>query len=109
MTLCGDSLYVYCNYWNNFYQSSEIGYSLVNVKTRQILTRRFITDGTDAQFQSPNGIAVNPLTREFYVTDARDRITPGKLYAYTPEGRLKWQLNTGDVPSRFVFTPSRLR
>jgi len=109
MTLCGDSLYVYCNYWDNIYQSSEIGYSLVNVKTRQILTRRFITDGTDAQFQSPNGIAVNPLTREFYVTDARDRITPGKLYAYTPEGRLKWQSNTGDVPSRIVFTPYRPR
>lgn len=109
MTICGDTLYVLGNNWSEFTQSSTISYALVNVKTHQILTRRLVTDGTDAQFQAPYGIAVNPLTREFYITDARDHITPGRIYCYSPEGRLRWQYNTGDIPSRIAFTNQRLR
>lgn len=109
MTLCGDSLYVYSNAWSYITQTSDINYAIVNVKTHQVVTRRFITDGTDAQFQNPYGIAVNPNTHEIFVTDARDYITPGKVYCYTPEGRLKWQANTGDIPSRIVFTRRRLQ
>ena len=108
MTLCGDSLYVYSNAWNYFTQTSDVNYAIVDVKTRQVLTRHFITDGTDMQFQNPYGIAVNPNTREIFVTDARDYITPGKVYCYSPEGRLKWSANTGDIPSRIVFTHTPL-
>ena len=109
MTLCGDSLFVYSNTWSYFTQTSDINYAIVDVKTRQVVTRRFITDGTETQFQNPYGIAVNPTTREIFVTDARDYITPGKVYCFSPEGRLKWSANTGDIPSRIVFTPIRLR
>ncbi len=109
MTLCGDSLYVYNNAWSYVTQTSDVNYAIVNVKTHQVVTRRFITDGTEAQFQNPYGIAVNPNTREIFVTDARDYITPGKIYCYTPEGRLKWSTNTGDIPSRIAFTHQRLQ
>mgnify|MGYP003369612331 CR=1 FL=1 len=109
MTLCGDSLYVYSNDWSYFTQTSDVNYAIVDVKTHRVVTRRFITDGTDAQFQNPYGIAVNPNTHEIFVTDARDYITPGKVYCYSPEGRLKWSANTGDIPSRIVFTNQRLR
>ena len=109
MTLCGDSLYVYSNAWSYFTQTSDVNYAIVNVKTRQVVTRRFITDGTETQFQNPYGIAVNPNTHEIFVTDARDYITPGKVYCFSPEGRLKWSANTGDIPSRIVFTRIRLQ
>ena len=109
MTLCGDSLYVYSNAWNYFTQSSDVNYAIVNVKTRQVVTRRFITDGTEQQFQNPYGLAVNPNTREIFVTDARDYVTPGKVYCFSPDGKLKWQANTGDIPSRIVFTRKRLQ
>ena len=109
MTLCGDSLYVYINAWSYFTQTSDVNYAIVNVKTRQVVTRRFITDGTETQFQNPYGIAVNPNTHEIFVTDARDYITPGKVYCFSPEGRLKWSANTGDIPSRIVFTHTRLQ
>ena len=66
------------------------------------------TDGTENWFQNPYGIAVNPNTHEIFVTDARDYITPGKVYCYSPEGRLKWSANTGDIPSRIVFTHTPL-
>ncbi|MCR5710082.1 MAG: YncE family protein [Bacteroidales bacterium] len=109
MTMCGDSLYIYSNAWNYFTQSSDVNYAIVDVKTRMVVTRHFITDGTDSQFQNPYGIAVNPNTREIFLTDARDYITPGKVFCYSPEGRLKWQANTGDIPSRIVFTGQRLQ
>ena len=109
MTLCGDSLYVYSNSWSYITQTSDINYAIVDVKSHRVVTRRFITDGTDSQFQNPYGIAVNPVTHEIYVTDARDYITPGKLYCYSPEGRLQWSANTGDIPSRIVFTKNRLQ
>lgn len=109
MALCGDSLYVYSNAWSYVTQTSDINYAIVNVKTHQIVTRRFITDGTEAHFQNPYGIAVNPNTHEIFVTDARDYITPGKIYCFTPEGRLKWSVNTGDIPSRIAFTNKRLQ
>ena len=108
MTLCGDSLYVYSNTWNYFTQTSDINYAIVDVKTHQVVTRNFITDGTEEQFQNPYGIAVNPNTHEIFVTDARDYVTPGKVYCFSPEGRLKWSANTGDIPSRIVFTRTTL-
>ena len=109
MTLCGDSLYVYSNAWSYFTQTSDVNYAIVDVKTHQVVTRHFITDGTETWFQNPYGIAVNPNTHEIFVTDAPDYITPGKVYCYSPEGRLKWSANTGDIPSRIVFTKQSLR
>ena len=108
MTLCGDSLYVYSNAWNYVTQTSDVNYAIVDVKTRQVVTRSFITDGTEQQFQNPYGIAVNPNTHEIFVTDARDYVTPGKVYCFSPEGKLKWSANTGDIPSRIVFTHTPL-
>ena len=108
MTLCGDSLYVYSNAWNYYTQTSDVNYAIVDVKTHQVLTRNFITDGTEQQLKNPYGIAVNPNTREIFVTDARDYVTPGKVYCFSPEGKLKWSANTGDIPSRIVFTRTPL-
>ena len=109
MTLCGDSLYVYSNTWNYFTQTSDVNYAIVNVKTWEVVTRRFITDGTEEQFQNPYGLAVNPNTHEIFVTDARDYVTPGMLYCFSPDGRLKWKIVTGDIPSRITFTRTRLQ
>lgn len=108
MTICGDSLYVLANVWSNFTQGSEVSYGIVDLTTRQIVSRSFISDGTDYQFENPYGIAVNPQTREIIISEASDYVTPGRIYCYSPEGRLKWKAETGDVPSRIVFTNKSL-
>ena len=62
------------------------------------------TDGTEQQIVMPYAVAVNPTTRELYITDAGDFIAPGKVYCFTPEGQLQWKATTGNTPSRIAFT-----
>ena len=104
MTLCGDSLYVYSTEWNYTTQSNTVSYAIVDVASHRILTRQFITDGTDDRIAIPYGLAVHPDTREIYVTDAGDYVTPGRLYCFHPDGTLNWSVETGDIPAHFAFT-----
>lgn len=104
MTVCGDSLYVYSTEWSYPTQSNTISYAIVNVRTKQIVTRNFITDGTEQQITIPYGVAVNPSTREVFVTDAKNYVTPGTLYCFNPDGTKKWEVETGDIPAHIAFT-----
>ena len=103
MAMCGDSLYVVCCQWNFFTNSNEISYAVYDVVRREIVSRNLITDGTEEQIQIPYGIAVNPETREFFVTDAKDYVTPGTLYCFSKDGVKKWQITTGDIPAHIAF------
>ncbi len=108
MTLCGDSLYVCSAEWDYTQQSSTTGYAIVDVAARRVVSRRLITDGTDTAIAVPYGIAVHPATREILVTDAGDYVTPGTLYCFGTDGRLEWSAETGDIPSRILFTQTPL-
>lgn len=109
MTICGDSLYVYNTEWSYHSNSNTITYALYNVKTKRTVTRNFITDGTEKQIKIPYGIAVNPENGEFFVTDAKDYVTPGTLYCFTKDGKKKWSVGTGDIPAHIVFTHKKLK
>ena len=109
MAVCGDSLYVYSTEWSYHAHRNTISYAIVNVRTRKLVTRNFITDGTNEQIAIPYGIAINPNTREFFVTDAKDYVTPGTLYCFNPDGTKKWSVETGDIPAHIVFTRRRLQ
>lgn len=105
ITLCGDSLYVLNNSWNAFTQKNTVSFAIVDVSTRQIVSRQLIKDGTDDFYiQNPHGIAVNPQTHEFCIADAGSGDAPGNLYYYSAEGRLKWRNKAGRIPSRIAFT-----
>ena len=84
-------------------QEWEITYALIDTRTKEVITRNFITDGTEKRIKKPYGIAVNPQTKEFYVTDAKDYVSPGTLFCFTPDGKKKWEVTTGDIPAHFVF------
>ena len=83
--------------------SNTISNSIVNTKTRQVVSTNFITDGTDKLIQIPYGICVNPFTKDIYVSDARDYVSPGRLYCFSPDGKKKWVVRTGDIPGHFCF------
>lgn len=98
-----DIAYFYSTTWNYPSQTNTVTYGMINVKDEVVLDRKFITDGTEKQITVPYGIRVNPITKEIFVSDARDYITPGKLYCFDPAGRQKWSVTTGDIPAHFTF------
>lgn len=104
MCLSGDSIYMTSVEWSYITNSNTVTYSLYDVGKGRVVSNSFITDGTDKQIQIPYGVAVNPDTKEIFVTDAKDYVTPGTLYCFSPEGRLKWKVTTGDIPAHFAFT-----
>ena len=103
MWMDGDSLYIIGNQWSNITQSTVKSFAIVNTRTMQQVSDRFITDGTDAEIAMPYGIAVNPITKDIYVTDAKNYVTPGRLYCFGSDGVLKWDVLTGYIPAHFVF------
>ena len=99
----GDSLYIYSSAFSYFTMEEEVTYAIVDVKRHEVVTRQLITDGTDEEIRKPYGIFVNPLTKDFYIADAKNYVTPGKLYCFNKEGQKKWIVNTGDIPAHFAF------
>ena len=107
MTLRGDSLYVIGTEFSYATMQNHTNYGIVNVRTRQVLTANFITDGTDASIMEPYGIAVHPHTGEILIGDARTHVNPGTLFCFSPEGLLLWKVRTGDIPAHFAFLYER--
>ncbi|MDR1415745.1 MAG: YncE family protein [Odoribacteraceae bacterium] len=108
MTIAGDSLYLYGTEWRQAAGAYSVTYAIVNTRTKRVVSRSFITDGTEKRIEMPYGVAVNPETREIFVADAKDYITPGTLFCFAPDGKLKWEVTTGDIPAHVVFTRKRL-
>ena len=103
MWLDGDSLYVVSAQWSNVSMSNEVSYAIVDVNKMAVVNDNFITDGTDKDIQVPYGVAVNPITKDILVADAKDYVTPGRLYCFGKDGKKKWDVRTGDIPGHFVF------
>lgn len=105
MAIHGDSLYFYATEWNNYTAANSISYGIINVRTKQLLSRQFITDGTDAQITIPYGIAIHPETGDIFVSDAKNYVSSGTLYCFNRHGRKKWSVRTGDIPAHIAFLP----
>ena len=103
LDIAGDSLYACATAWDYINYTDVVSYAIVDVRTREERTANFITDGTDAQIHKPYGIKVHPLTREVYVTDAKNYVSPGMLHCYGQDGVRKWSVRTGDIPGMITF------
>lgn len=103
MAIRGDSLYFYSTEWNNYTQSNTITYGIVDVRTKQLVSNNFITDGTEKEITMPYGIAVHPETGDILVTDAKNYVSSGTLYCFDRQGRKKWSVRTGDIPAHITF------
>lgn len=49
------------------------------------------------------GIDINPSTQEFYICDALDYVSPGKVLRYSPSGSLINEFEVGILPSKIIF------
>lgn len=105
MAIHGDSLYYYATEWSNYSQSNAISYGIIDVRTHEIISENFITDGTDADITIPYGIAIHPETGDVFVTDAKNYVSSGTLYCFSRDGKCKWSVRTGDIPAHIAFLP----
>lgn len=104
MCINDDRLYVISTEWSYTSNSNEVSYAVYDTAEERIVSRSFITDGTEKQIALPYGLAVNPETKEIYVCDATNYVTPGYLYCFSPGGELKWRVRTGDIPAHIAFS-----
>ena len=104
MWMDGDSIYITSAEWNYTSGKNDIRYLIYDTALERTVSENFITDGTDKEIRLPYGVAVNPETKEIYVSDATDYVTPGYLYCFTPDGKKQWSVRTGDIPAHFAFT-----
>lgn len=101
MCISGDSLYVYSSAFNYFTMQSETNYNIINIATQELVSQRFISEEVDIQV--PYGLLVHPYTKDIFLTDAGDYVTPGTLHCFDKDGQLKWSVRTGDIPAHMVF------
>ena len=100
-----DLLYVYGTEWSYITNDWNISYSIVNTVTHEIVTRNIITDGTNKEIEMPYGIMVDPETKDIYITDAGNYVTPGALYCFDKYGKKKWVQRSGNIPGHFALVP----
>lgn len=105
MAMWGDSLLFYSTQWSNFSQSNTVTYGVIDVRTKQLISTNFISDGTEQEITIPYGIAVHPETGDIFVTDAKNYVSSGTLYCFSADGRKKWSVRTGDIPAHIAFLP----
>ena len=104
MWLDDDLLYYYSVAYNKYTGGNEITYGILDTRTMEQISDKVITDGTDRDILIPYGIAVNPETKEIFISDAQNYVVTGYVYCYSPEGRLKWRTEGGNIPGDFAFT-----
>ena len=103
MAIHADKLYFYATEWNNYTAHNEITYGIINTTSLAQISKNFITDGTEKSIVIPYGIAIHPETGDIYVTDARNYVSSGTLFCYSPDGVLRWSVRTGDIPAHIAF------
>ena len=103
MYIQGDSLYFYSVEWNKHTERNTVTYGIIDVRTGQLVTDHFITDGTEQDIVIPYGICVHPTTGDVYVTDAKNYVSSGVLHCYDRHGKKKWSVRTGDIPAHMAF------
>ena len=103
LTFYGDSLYFYATEWNNYAASNTISYGIIDLRTKQIVSKNFITDGSEKDISVPYGIAIHPETGDIFITDAKNYVSSGTLHCYNNKGKKKWSVRTGDIPAHITF------
>lgn len=105
--LDSDKLYIVGSGWRQASMSRKTTYAVVDVVSRTKIADHFIDADVESKIKIPYGVAVNPDTKEIYVTDARNYVSPGDIYCFSPSGELKWHAVTGDIPAHFAFRQIR--
>ncbi|MEN4759334.1 DUF5074 domain-containing protein [Chryseobacterium sp. C39-AII1] len=103
MTIVNDKLYYYGNEFNYNTHSYTKTFGIIDVKTEQVISTKIIDQEYVDAIKAPYGIAVNPITEDIYITDARNYVVTGYVYCFDKNGKFKWKTEGGNIPAHFAF------
>jgi len=103
MTIVNDKLYYYGNEFNYNTHSYKKSFGIIDVKTEEIISNKIIDLEYVDAIKTPYGIAVNPITEDIYITDARNYVSTGFVYCFDKNGHFKWKTEGGNIPAHFTF------
>lgn len=99
-TIEGDTAFVYHYDYMGTNGSTIL---MIDVKTEQVITGSFITDGT--LVETVYGIAADPTSNDIYITDAQSFQGKGLVFRFSNDGKLKstYQAGINPVAVRFLL------
>ncbi|WP_137403223.1 DUF5074 domain-containing protein [Echinicola rosea] len=104
----GDTAYVIGSEFSYYTGQWTTHYSMINTQTKEVLAEPFIPHELIEKIKTPYGVAVDPVSKNIYITDAGDYVSPGRLYAYNPTSdSLLFEQVTGDIPAHFAFVSKK--
>ncbi len=103
MTIVNDKLYFYGNEFNYNTHSYKKTFGIIDVKTEEIIANHIFDQEYENLIKTPYGIAVNPITEDIYITDARNYVSMGFVYCFDKNGHFKWKTEGGNIPAHFAF------
>jgi DNA-binding beta-propeller fold protein YncE len=107
LAIAGDTAYIIGSEFSYTTFDWEINYSMINVRTRALLSNSFLPKSVSDAIKMPYGIAIDPYSKYIYITDAKDYVSPGTLYCIDNNGNLVFSVTTGDIPAHFAFVYKR--
>ncbi|MGQ9845941.1 MAG: YncE family protein [Bacteroidales bacterium] len=98
LAINGDTAYVY---YYDYVSGTEPKIMTINVKDETIINHNFISDGTI--IQTPYGIAVQPITGDVFITDAKGFVNTGEVICFNKNGQKKYSFTAGLNPGHIAF------
>jgi YVTN family beta-propeller protein len=84
-----------------YYATLDNKIAVYNAKTQSLVRANFITDGT--LITAPFAITVSSITGEVFISDAKDYVSNGSLYAFDKTGKLEYTLTAGINPGKILL------
>lgn len=103
LTIADDIAYVVSSTYDWNTDKNITGYSLVDVKSEEVINDNFLPESISSEITSPSAIAIDPVSEYIYIGDAGDYVSPGKLYCIDKEGLVKFTKQTGIAPASIAF------
>ena len=102
-TIVDNKLYYYSNEFNYTTFDFTKSFGVIDTKTEEIINKNLVNDPVIKNIETPYGIAVNPVTKDLYLTDAGNYVSMGYVYCFDKNGAFKWKTEGGNIPAHFAF------
>ena len=81
--------------------TSSFSLGVYDIAQKEFLSRTLITDETT--INTPYAVAVNPNSKEVYISNTDSYTDPGKVYIFSPDGKKIKEISVGINPNNILF------